>query len=86
MVEHFFQSLPNYLAGATYDPVMRDRVDTYLDNNANPTRRRIAIEKASRAAKVSKEAYEYEKKYPHYPSYAIGAWKGLLGTFFPNYG
>lgn len=86
MVEHFFQSLPNYLGGTTHDPVMGDRVDTYLDNNANPTRRQAAIEKANRAATASKEAYGYEQKYSDYPSYAIGAWKGLLGTFFPNYG
>lgn len=83
MLQLFFQDLPGYLATATYDPVMSDRVDGYLDNAAQVTQRQIAIGKAQKAAEKSKEAYEDEEKYP---SVAIGEWKALMGEFFPAYG
>ncbi|HSN73574.1 MAG TPA: hypothetical protein VL334_00630 [Anaerolineae bacterium] len=83
MLKRFFESLPGYLAQPTIDPVMGDRVDTYLDNNATKTRRQVAKEKAQAAAAAAKEALEDEEKYP---PVAINEWKALLGEFFPNYG
>lgn len=83
MLKVFFESLPSYLAQPAYDPVMSDRVDTYLDNNATKTRRQVAIEKAQAAAAAAKEALADEEKYP---SVAINEWKALLGEFFPSYG
>ena len=79
----FFGALPGYLSSACYDPVRRDRVDTYLDNDAQKTKRQVAIEKAKAASAASKEAYDDEE---NYPSVAIREWKSLLGEFFPNYG
>jgi hypothetical protein len=84
MLKEFFSALPNYLRSATYDPVMGDRVDTYLDNGAK--KREIAIEKANDAATKSREAYDDQTKYASCPSIAINEWKALLGTFFPAYG
>ncbi|GIW04295.1 MAG: hypothetical protein KatS3mg059_0915 [Thermomicrobiales bacterium] len=83
MLRSFFEALPTYLRNAIYDPVMGDRVDTYLDNNASPTKRQIAIEKAEAAAAAAKEAYEDQDKYI---SVAINEWQKLLGEFFPKYG
>lgn len=83
MLRFFFQDLPGYLAGECKDPVRSDRVDTYLDNGASPSKRQIAISKAKTAAAAAKEAYEDQDKYL---SVAIGEWKGLLGEFFPTYG
>lgn len=82
----FFSKLPQYLAGACYEPVRGERVDTYLDNSAQTTKRQIAISKAQRAATKSASAIEYEEKYPNTPEYAINEWKELFGTFFPAYG
>lgn len=79
----FFQALPGYLSSACYDPVMGDRVDTYLNNNAAYTKREIAIDKALKAADASKEAFDDQEDYP---SLAIGEWKKLFGEFFPSYG
>lgn len=83
MLKFFSEDLPGYLAGACYDPIMQDRVDTYLDDNAQKTQREIAIEKAQAAAEASAEAYEDQDKYP---SVAIKEWKSLMGEFFPAYG
>ena len=83
MLRFFFEDLPGYLASSCYDPVTGDRVDSYLDNNASPTKRQIAISKAIKAAKIAKEAYDDQEKYP---ITAIGEWKELLGEFFPAYG
>ncbi|MFQ5850971.1 MAG: CBASS oligonucleotide cyclase [Candidatus Binatia bacterium] len=83
MLRWFFNALPGYLASTCYDPVMGDRVDTYLDNNAQKPRREIAIEKAQAAAKASREAYEAQEKNPET---AIKRWKNLMGEFFPAYG
>lgn len=83
MLQNFFAALPGHLLTAVYDPVMGDRVDTYLDNDALITDRSIAYEKAKKAAAKSKEAYEDQEKYP---SVAIGEWKEVLGEFFPTYG
>ncbi len=83
MLRLFFQDLPGYLATTTYDPAMGDRVDGYLDNDAQVTQRQIAIGKAQIAAEKSKEACEDEEKYP---SIAIKEWKALMGEFFPAYG
>ncbi len=79
----FFNALPSYLAERCYDPIMNDRVDSYLDNYAVRTAREIAIGKARVAAEKSKEAYEDQEKYP---SVAIKEWKALMGEFFPAYG
>lgn len=81
MLKYFFDNLPGYLSGSSYDPVMGDRVDTYLDNAAVKTKRQIAIEKAQAASAIATEAYQ-EK----YPSVAIREWKSLFGEFFPAYG
>lgn len=83
MLRFFFEALPDYLSTSCFDPVMGERVDTYLDNIATKTKRQIAIEKARKAAAASKEAFENQDKYP---SIAIGKWKALLGEFFPGYG
>ncbi len=82
MLNFFFKDLPSYLSNPCYDPVMKDRVDTYLDNEAVKTKRTIAIEKAKKAASAAKEAYEDQEKYP---SIAHGEWKTLMGEFFPAY-
>jgi hypothetical protein len=84
MLKVFFENLPGYLSQPIYDPVMGDRVDTYLDNNAVKTKRRIAIEKAQSAKAAAAEAFEDQEKY--HPSVSIGEWKALLGEFFPSYG
>lgn len=83
MLTIFFEHLPGYLANTCYDPVLGDRVDTYLDNVATKTKRQIAIDKAQAAAAAAKEAYEDQGKYE---SVAIGEWRALLGNFFPAYG
>lgn len=83
MLKEFFASLTNYLTISTYDPIMGQRVDSYLDNSAQKTRREIAIEKTRAAAAAAKEAYEDQEKYP---TIAITEWKSLLGDFFPAYG
>lgn len=83
MLKFFFEDLPAYLTGASYDPIMHDRVDTYLDNYAQKTQREIAIEKANAAARAVAEAYAYQEEYP---SIAIKQWKSLMGEFFPSYG
>ncbi len=82
MVKVFFENLPYYLSNLCKDPIMGDRVDTYLDNNAIKTKRTIAIEKAKKAAAAAKEAYEDQEKYP---TLAPGEWKALMGEFFPSY-
>lgn len=83
MLKVFFEYLPGYLSSPCYDPITSDRTDTYLDNDAEITKREIAIGKAKIAAKKAKEAYEDQEKYP---SIAIDEWKKLLGEFFPAYG
>jgi hypothetical protein len=82
MVKVFFENLASYLSNPCYDPIMGDRVDTYLDNYATKTKRTIAIEKAKKAAAAAKEAYEDQEKYP---SVALSEWKSLMGEFFPAY-
>lgn len=82
MVKVFFENLPALLQGATYDPIMNDRVDTYLDESSTRTRAK-AIAAARRAADLSKEAFADTEKYE---ILAIGEWKQLMGTFFPSYG
>jgi hypothetical protein len=84
MLKFFFDDLPSYLSQPVYDPVMGDRVDTYLDNSAIKTKRQIAIEKAQSANAAATEAFEDQEKY--HTSVSIGEWKALLGTFFPSYG
>jgi Second Messenger Oligonucleotide or Dinucleotide Synthetase domain len=81
MVKVFFENLANYLSKPCYDPVMGDRVDTYLDNDATKTKRTIAIEKAKKAAAAAKEAYDDQEKYP---TLAPDEWKALMGEFFPS--
>lgn len=83
MIKQFCAALPGYLTQAAYDPVRGDRVDTYLDNYANPSKRQIAIEKANKAVLRSNDAYNDQEKYP---SIAINKWKALMGEFFPTYG
>jgi hypothetical protein len=83
MLKFLFAALPGYLAGTCYDPVTQDRLDGYLDNEAQKTRREIAIEKAQAAAEASQEAFNDQDRYP---SLAIGEWKSLVGEFFPSYG
>jgi len=83
MISLFFQNLESYLSNASFDPVTGDRVDTYLDNYGQVSRRQKAIQLARTAAKESSIALVDEEKNP---SIAIGEWKDLLGTFFPDYG
>jgi hypothetical protein len=83
MLKVFFENLPGYLSQPVYDPVMGDRVDTYLDNSALKTKRQIAIEKAQSASAAATEAFEDQERYP---AVAIDEWKALLGEFFPSYG
>lgn len=80
----FFNALPGYLGSPCYDPITSDRLDGYLDNGTNPTKRQEAIEKANRAAKKSQEAMEYEEAGKEQK--AIEIWESLLGEFFPAYG
>ncbi|OGM30083.1 hypothetical protein A2801_03160 [Candidatus Woesebacteria bacterium RIFCSPHIGHO2_01_FULL_41_10] len=80
MLKYFFQDLASYLNIPCYDPITGERVDSYLDNSTTPTKREIAINKASMAAKKSLEAYNDQEKYP---TLAHNAWKELLGEFFP---
>jgi hypothetical protein len=83
MLKFFFENLPEYLMGPIYDPVMGDRVDTYLDNTASKTKRQIAIEIAQEAKSVSRRAYENEGSSQYE---AIKLWKSIMGDFFPSYG
>lgn len=83
MIKVWFESLPGYLQGATYDPVRGQRVDGYLDNGAQKTNRQIAIEKAEAAKQASKEAYDVQDTDV---AASIKKWKALLGDFFPSYG
>lgn len=82
----FFSKLPFYLGSSCYDPVTIDRLDEYLDNNSIVTDRDKAIEKAKKAAEISKRARDYSDNYPSNPEYSINEWKKLLGEFFPTYG
>lgn len=79
----FLDKLPGYLSSACYDPITSDRVDTYLDNDAETTDREIAINKAKKASEKADEAYNDREKYP---ITSIKEWKDLLGEFFPAYG
>lgn len=81
MLTLFFEALPGYLSRPSYDPVVSDRVDTYLSNNATVTRRHIAMIKANAAAAAAREAYQ-----DSYAPTAIMKWKALMGEFFPAYG
>jgi hypothetical protein len=83
MVKLFLEALPGYLRASCYDPIMGDRVDTYMDNAAAKPRRTIAIEKAEAAAKAAKAAFDLEES--DQPE-SIRKWKALLGEFFPSYG
>jgi len=80
----FFNDLPGYLRSPCYDPVTSDRLDGYLDNGTNPTKRTEAIEKAERAASKTSEAMEYTEAGKEQK--AIEIWESLLGEFFPAYG
>lgn len=83
MLTRFFEHLPDYLRKACRDPSMRDRLDDYLDNDAEKTDREIAVEKAEAAAKAARAAYDLQEMDPEK---AIRQWKKLLGEFFPAYG
>lgn len=83
-LRRFFQGLPAYLRAPCTDPVMGDRVDTYLDNVALETRRQLAVRKAQAAARAANEAMAAEEAGKE--EKAIRIWKGLLGEFFPAYG
>jgi hypothetical protein len=81
MLTLFFEALPGYLSRPSYDPVMGDRVDTYLDNNATVTRRHVAMLRATAAVAAARAASQ-----DSYAPTAITKWKSLMGTFFPTYG
>lgn len=83
MLRYWFEDLPSYLQGATYDPVRGQRVDGYLDNAAQKTRRQIALDKANAAQALAKEAHALENSDV---VASIKKWKALLGDFFPSYG
>lgn len=83
MVKVFFSELSSYLRGATYDPITGDQVDLYLDNDSLGYNRQISLDRATKAAALSEEAYNDGAKYP---SVAINEWKKLMGEFFPAYG
>lgn len=82
----FFEDLPTMLGGSCYDPVTNDRLDGYMDNNAQTTIREIAISRAQKAAEKANTAYNYEQNGDRYIESAINTWKGLFGEFFPSYG
>ena len=81
MLTNFFAQLGTALNLPMYEPVLYDRVDTYMDEGV-PTRRTKAVTKATDAAASSAKALANDA----YPSIAIPLWKGLLGEFFPTYG
>lgn len=82
-----FNGLASYLAGAIYDPISRDRLDGYLDNNTQPTDRQTLVKRAQTAAKDAKAAYDMgEFNGGIYAKTAIDQWKALFGEFFPAYG
>jgi hypothetical protein len=82
MLKVFFEELDGRLTRATYEPVMGERVDGYMDEGSSPTRRARAREKARTAATAAAWAQANENQ----PWVAIPAWKALLGEFFPAYG
>ena len=83
MLKVFFSKLPGYLKSACYDPITGDKVDLYLDNSGLGYKRETFVNRATKAAKDAKEAFEDRDAYP---SIAIKEWKDLLGDFFPAYG
>lgn len=83
MINIFFSRLPEYLKSASYDPILGDRVDLYLDNSSLGNARENFINRAKKAAASADEAFEDREKYP---SVSIKEWKELLGDFFPSYG
>ncbi len=80
MLRDFFQMLPYRLSSASFDPVVNDRVDTYLDETAGA--RAKAVARAQAAATVAGRAIASEG----YPAIALAEWKSILGQFFPSYG
>ena len=83
MINVFFSKLPEYLKSATYDPILGDRVDLYLDNNSLGNTRENFINRAKKAAVSADEAFEDKEKFP---TISIKEWKELFGDFFPSYG
>lgn len=83
MLKSFFSELPRYLGLSCIDPAAGDRLDTYLDNEAKKTRRKLAIEKARAAKVAARQAYADRKKNP---VEAIDEWRVLMGEVFPTYG
>jgi len=82
MLKVFFDSLPNYLLQACYEPVKKDRLDDYLDTSSKRTRIG-AYNKAKKAAEASSNALAWSALSQ---VNAINTWKILLGEFYPNYG
>src|SRR5258708_27522246 len=76
MLRSFFVSLPAYVRRASYDPVAGDRLDEYLDNRAETTKREVAFEKARRASTLAKRAYSNRTRDD---SLAMQAWRELMG-------
>lgn len=83
MLKFFFECLPGYLSSSCNDPIMGDRVDTYLDNYSSESKRQIAIRKAQAAAIASAAALACETTDPRK---AIMTWNSIMGEFFPAYG
>jgi len=86
MIKIFFSKLPEYLDGASYDPISGDRVDLYLDNDSLENKRSVFVSRAKNAYTKALEAYEDTTKYPNATNIAIDEWKALMGEFFPAYG
>lgn len=82
-----FDALATYLAGAIYDPISGDRLDTYLDTNTQPSDRQTLVNRALASAKEARAAYD-TGNYMNgaYAKTAIDQWKVLFGEFFPAYG
>jgi len=83
MLKFWFDALPTYLQGPTYDPVRNQRVDSYLDNGAVTSKRQVAISKATAAMRAADKAYGLQAA--DVPA-SIRNWQALLGEFFPSYG
>ena len=84
MLRSFFGNLAGYLDTGSYDPMLHDRLDEYLDNDARVAKRHVAQEKAKAAHEAAKSACLAEHQ--HDVAQAITEWRGLMGKVFPAYG
>lgn len=81
MLRGIFAGFSEALKQPCYEPVAWDKLDDYLDNEAQKTNRKIAIEKAKEAAEIARNACRERD-----PGTAMGWWRKLFGDAFPAYG